>query len=163
MDPDYVESVWWILKQIWDKGLLEEDFKVVPYCPRCETSLSSHEQHHTGSYQTVTDPSVFVRFPLVDEPDTSSARVDDDALDSAREHGGGCRRPDIDYVRVADPAEGGKHLILATERVEPLLGEDVEIVETIRGADLVGRRYTPPFAFVDEWRDAATRCAPATS
>ena len=69
MDPDYIESVWWMLKQLWDKHLLEEDFKVVPYCPRCGTSLSSHEQHYTGSYQTVTDPSVFVRFPLVDEPD----------------------------------------------------------------------------------------------
>ena len=88
MSPDYVESVWWILKQIWDKGLLEEDFKVVPYCPRCETALSSHEQHYVGSYQTVVDPSVFVRFPLVDEPDTSLARVDDDSLDAAGEHGG---------------------------------------------------------------------------
>ncbi|MDQ3953127.1 MAG: class I tRNA ligase family protein, partial [Actinomycetota bacterium] len=46
MSKDYVESVWWLLRQIWDKGLLEEDFKVVPYCPRCETSLSSHEQHY---------------------------------------------------------------------------------------------------------------------
>jgi isoleucyl-tRNA synthetase len=66
MDPAYIETVWWILRQIWDKGLLEEDFKVVPYCPRCETSLSSHEQHQPGAYQDVSDPSVYVRFPLLD-------------------------------------------------------------------------------------------------
>src|SRR5918992_1257271 len=71
MDPDYVETVWWVLKQIWDKGLLEEDFKVVPYCPRCETSLSNHEQHQTGAYKTVSDPSVYVRYPLADDPSTA--------------------------------------------------------------------------------------------
>ncbi|HEX2294639.1 MAG TPA: class I tRNA ligase family protein, partial [Actinomycetota bacterium] len=71
MSRDYVESVWWILKQIWDKGLLEEDFKVVPYCPRCETALSSHEQHQTGAYRDVVDPSVYVRFVLESDPATA--------------------------------------------------------------------------------------------
>ena len=148
MDPDYIESVWWILKQLWDKHLLEEDFKVVPYCPRCGTSLSSHEQHYAGSYQTVTDPSVFVRFPLVDEPDTALL-VWTTTPWTLLANMAASVGEEIDYVRVPDPAESGKHLILARERVQPVLGENVEIVETIRGEDLVGRRYTPPFSFVE--------------
>ena len=59
---DYIESVWWILRQFWDKELLYQGYKVVPYCPRCGTALSTHEV--AQGYQEVTDPSVFVRFPL---------------------------------------------------------------------------------------------------
>ncbi|MDQ4095851.1 MAG: class I tRNA ligase family protein, partial [Actinomycetota bacterium] len=148
MSADYVESVWWVLKQIWDKGLLEEDFKVVPYCPRCETALSSHEQHQTGAYRDVTDPSIYVRFALEDEPDTSLlvwtttpwtllantlAAVGDD----------------IDYVKVADPHLEGQYLVLARERLEQLVG-DVPLEATLKGSDLGGRRYSPPFGFVPQ-------------
>ena len=66
MDPEYVESVWWALKQIHDKGLLVEDYRVAPYCPRCGTGLSDHEL--AQGYETVTDPSVYVRFPLTSGP-----------------------------------------------------------------------------------------------
>ena len=69
LDNTYVESVWWSLKQVWEKGLLDEGHKVVPYCPRCGTALSSHEV--ASGYQDVVDPCVFVRFPLLDEPDVS--------------------------------------------------------------------------------------------
>ena len=148
MDPDYVESVWWILKQLWDKHLLEEDFKVVPYCPRCGTSLSSHEQHYAGSYQTVTDPSVYVRLPLVDEPDTALL-VWTTTPWTLLANMAAAVGEDITYVRVPDPEEDGKSLILARDRVEPLLGEGVEVTEAMRGADLVGRRYAPPFDFVE--------------
>src|SRR5438067_552525 len=64
LDDDYIESVWWALRQIWDAGLLYEDYKVVPYCPQCGTALSSHEV--ALGYRDVVDPSVFVRFPVVD-------------------------------------------------------------------------------------------------
>ena len=64
MDPSYIESVWWSLKDIFDKGLLVRDFRISPYCPRCGTPLSDHEMGQPGVYQTVTDPSVTVRFPL---------------------------------------------------------------------------------------------------
>ncbi len=64
MTDAYIESVWWILSEFSKKGLLYEGYKVVPYCPRCGTALSSHEV--ASGYQMVTDPSVFVRFPLVD-------------------------------------------------------------------------------------------------
>jgi isoleucyl-tRNA synthetase len=148
MSPDYVESVWWILKQIWDKGLLEEDFKVVPYCPRCETALSSHEQHQTGAYRDVTDPSIYVRFPLVDADDTALlvwtttpwtllantlAAVGDD----------------IGYAKVADPQLEGRYLIVAEERVEALFGEGTSVVERIPGSELVGKGYRPPFEHVE--------------
>ena len=66
MDPAYVESVWWSLKQIFDKGLLVEDHRVAPYCPRCGTGLSDHEL--AQGYETVVDPSVYVRFPLTSGP-----------------------------------------------------------------------------------------------
>ena len=66
MDPAYVESVWWSLKQIHDKGLLVEDHRVAPYCPRCGTGLSDHEL--AQGYETVIDPSVYVRFPLTSGP-----------------------------------------------------------------------------------------------
>jgi isoleucyl-tRNA synthetase len=66
MDASYVESVWWSLKQIADKGLLVEDHRVAPYCPRCGTALSDHEV--AQGYQLVTDPSVYVRFPVTSGP-----------------------------------------------------------------------------------------------
>ena len=67
LDNSYVESVWWSLKQVFDKGLLTEGHKVVPYCPRCGTALSSHEV--AVGYKDTVDPSVFVKFPLRDEPE----------------------------------------------------------------------------------------------
>jgi isoleucyl-tRNA synthetase len=66
MSPQYVESVWWSLKEIWQKGLLVQDHRVAPYCPRCGTGLSDHEL--AQGYETVTDPSVFVRFPVTSGP-----------------------------------------------------------------------------------------------
>src|ERR1700758_1400152 len=69
LDPEYVESVWWALKTIHGKGLLFEKLKVVPYCPRCGTALSSHELGQPGVYQDVTDPSLYVRFPVLEGND----------------------------------------------------------------------------------------------
>ena len=69
LDNEYIESVWWSLRQVWDKGLLTEGHKVVPYCPRCGTALSSHEV--AVGYKDVVDPSVYVKFPLKDDPSVS--------------------------------------------------------------------------------------------
>ncbi len=85
LEDDYIESVWWSLRQLWDKGRLYEGHKVVPYCPRCGTALSSHEV--ALGYEDVKDPSIYVRFPLLDD-DALAARLDDDAVDPAGE-----RRP----------------------------------------------------------------------
>ena len=85
LEDDYIESVWWSLKQHWDKGRLYEGHKVVPYCPRDGTPLSSHEV--ALGYKDVEDPSIYVRFPLLDECGRRVGRVaaglDDDALDAA--------------------------------------------------------------------------------
>jgi isoleucyl-tRNA synthetase len=147
MSPDYIETVWWVLKQIWDKGLLEEDFKVVPYCPRCETSLSAHEQHQVDAYRPVADPSVYVRFPLADDPDTALV-VWTTTPWTLLANMAAAVGPDLTYATVADPADGSKRLILDLERVEPVLGEGVEILDTAPGRALEGRRYSPPFGFV---------------
>ena len=71
MDPAYIESVWWSLKQIYGQGLLVRDYRISPYCPRCGTPLSDHEMGQPDVYRTVTDPSVIVRFPLRDLPRTA--------------------------------------------------------------------------------------------
>src|SRR5579859_2150950 len=73
MDPRYVESVWWALKAIYDKGMLVRDFRITPYCPRCGTPLSDHEMGQPDVYREVTDPSVTVRFRVTQVPDTASA------------------------------------------------------------------------------------------
>src|SRR5947209_6534786 len=80
LDPGYVESVWWALKQIHEKGLLYEKLKVVPYCPRCGTALSSHELGQPGVYQDVIDPSVYVRFPVTAPNDQGFAQPNDNLL-----------------------------------------------------------------------------------
>jgi isoleucyl-tRNA synthetase len=147
MDPEYVESVWWLLKQIWDKGLLEEDFKVVPYCPRCETSLSSHEQHQPGAYKDVVDPSVYVRFPLEDE-DKTSLLVWTTTPWTLLANMAAAVGEGVTYVKVRDPYIADAFLILAKERVEPLLGEPVTHEAEYKGTELVGRRYSPPFDYV---------------
>ncbi len=147
MSKDYIETVWWLLKQIWDKGLLEEDFKVVPYCPRCETSLSSHEQHYPGAYQTVSDPSIFVRFPLRDDPGTDLL-VWTTTPWTLLANMAAAVAPELSYVKVADPGRKGRWLILAADRVETLVGGDVEVAGRMNGAALVGLAYTPPFGFV---------------
>ena len=68
MDPEYVDSVWWSLKQIHEQGLLVEDHRITPYCPRCGTGLSDHELGQPGAYETVVDPSVYVRCRVTDGP-----------------------------------------------------------------------------------------------
>jgi isoleucyl-tRNA synthetase len=91
LDTHYIESVWWALKQMWDKDLLYEGFKVVPYCPRDGTALSSHEV--SQGYKDVEDPSIYVRFPSPSRPARCArrhaARVDDDAVDAGHQR---CRR-----------------------------------------------------------------------
>jgi isoleucyl-tRNA synthetase len=155
MAPGYVETVWWILKQIWDKGLLEEDFKVVPYCPRCETSLSSHEQHMTGAYVKVSDPSVYVRFPLADDEDTS-VLVWTTTPWTLLSNMAAAVAPGLAYVKVADPQLEGRYLILGRERVEAVVGEGAEVVAELTGADLAGMRYHPPFGFVESGENGHT-------
>jgi isoleucyl-tRNA synthetase len=161
LDPLYVESVWWALRSIHDRGLLFEKLKVVPYCPRCGTALSSHELGQPGVYQDVVDLAAYVRLPVrapvgpLQEGDellvwtttpwtlVSNAAV---AIDS-----------EMTYVR-ARPADGagrgdtdvgaGPPLVLAQALVERVLGPGAEVLDSFPGEAIAGAGYEPPFSFI---------------
>ena len=149
LDSSYVESLWWAIKAISAKGLLYEGHKVVPYCPRCGTALSSHELGQPGAYRDVTDTAAFVRLPVVaphgpleagDElvvwtttPWTlvSNAAV---AVD-----------PELTYARVRF---GDGVVVVAEALAEKVLGEGADSIATFPGAEMVGAAYEPPFDFI---------------
>ncbi|HEY7630255.1 MAG TPA: isoleucine--tRNA ligase [Thermoleophilaceae bacterium] len=142
---EYIESVWWSLKEVWKKDLLFQGYKVVPYCARCGTALSSHEV--AQGYEDRVDPSVFVRFPLKDEPGVSFlgwtttpwTLLSNAALAVA---------PDVTYVRAR---VGDEVLIVAEPLVERVLGEGVEIESKVKGSELAGTAYEPPFPYVSDF------------
>ena len=147
MDPEYVQSVWWSLKQIFDKGLLVQDHRVAPWCPRCGTGLSDHEL--AQGYETVVDPSVFVRFPLTSGPLAGEASllvwtttpwtlVSNTAV---------AAHPDVTYVLATD---GQEKLVVA----EPLLGKALGEGWTATGVSFTVREmerwtYERPFDLVE--------------
>jgi isoleucyl-tRNA synthetase len=145
---EYIESVWWILKTFWEKGLLYQGFKVVPYCPRCGTPLSDHEV--ALGYAEAVDPSVFVRMPLVDAPDTSLLvwtttpwTLPANAAIAAGEN--------VDYVTVEHELEEGgtEKLVLAEALLEKVFqGESVKVLDRYKGRQLKGKRYKPLFTFL---------------
>ena len=143
LDPDYIESVWWALKTMWDRDLLYEGHKVVPYCPRCGTALSSHEV--AQGYKDVEDPSIYVSFPVV-EP-AGALRERDRILAwtttpwTLLSNAALAVSPDLVYARTDDG------FVLAESRVAAVLG-DARVVDRFSGADMVGARYEPPFDFI---------------
>ncbi len=138
LDNSYVESVWWLVRQIWDKGLLYEGHRVSPYCPRCGTALSSHELGQPGVYRDVTDRAAYVRFPVIGtDVDLLIWTTTPWTLISNVAAAVG---PDIEYARVR-AAEGGRDMMMASARA----AEGAEIVQRYRGRDLVGLRYARPF------------------
>jgi isoleucyl-tRNA synthetase len=148
MDPDYVESVWWSLKRLHERGLLVEADKVTAYCPRCGTALSDHEV--ALGYETVEDPSIFVRFPIVDAPDPSlvgaSLAVWTTTPWTLPSNTGVAVDPDAEYVEVR---RGGDRLIVAAPLRAVALGEEAAVERTFPGARLVGARYEPLYPNVD--------------
>ena len=146
MDPDYVESVWWSLKQIFDKGLLVQDHRVAPYCPRCGTGLSDHEL--AQGYETVVDPSVYVRFPVTSGPLPCPARR---CWSGRRRRGRWSPTPPSPSTRTSPmsyarrPTAGPRRRRTACWRV---LGDDVEVL-VLPGRDLELTPYTRPFDLVD--------------
>jgi isoleucyl-tRNA synthetase len=144
---DYIESVWWILKNFWDKDLLYKGYKVVPYCPRCGTPLSDHEV--ALGYDEATDPSVFVRMPLVDQPDVSLL-VWTTTPWTLPGNVAVAAHPDVEYVIVERTKDDGKEkLILAKSLVQKVFGEEqVLILETLKGRKLNGVKYQPLFTFL---------------
>src|SRR5215211_462855 len=145
LDNSYIESVWWSLKQVFEKGLLVEGNRVVPYCTRCGTALSSHEL--ALGYRDVVDPSVFVKFPLLDEPDVSLLAWTTMPW-TLVPHAAIAVDPEVTYVRAR---LGGERLILAEALVERVLGEEAEIEERMPGSALLGLRYEPPFPYITDY------------
>ena len=146
---EYIESVWWILKNYWEKGLIYQGFKVVPYCPRCGTPLSDHEVAQ-GYRENTPDPSVFVRFPLKDDPKTAFL-VWTTTPWTLPANVAVAVHPDVMYAKVERVTAGGdkEYLILARDLVEKVFaGEDVKIVGDYKGSELKGRRYQPLFTFL---------------
>ena len=137
----FIESEWWALKKIWDKGLLYQGFKVVPYCPRCGTPLSSHEV--AQGYKNVKERSATVRFKVKGEdayflawtttPWTLPSNI------------GLCVNADLDYVKVK---QGDYTYYMAEALVEANLGSDYEILERMKGSDLEYREYEPLYPVV---------------
>jgi isoleucyl-tRNA synthetase len=142
---DYIESVWWSLKEIWKKDLLYQGYKVVPYCPRDGTTLSSHEV--ALGYRDRVDPSVYVRFPLLDDPGTSILSWTTTPW-TLLSNAALAVHPDVTYVRAR---VGDERLIVAEPLLERVLGEDVEVEARMKGSELAGTRYEPPFKFVTDF------------
>jgi isoleucyl-tRNA synthetase len=149
LDATYVESVWWALRQLHDKGLLYEGYKVVPYCTSCGTALSSHEV--AQGYKDVVDPSVYVRFPVVE--DGGPLQAGDELLIwtttpwTLVSNAAVAVDPELTYVRAkAGPLEAP--VVVAEARVERVLGsEGVQILARFPGAALDGVRYEAPFPY----------------
>lgn len=144
----YIESVWWILKNYWEKNLLYQGYKVVPYCPRCGTPLSDHEV--AQGYRDATDPSVFVRMPLVDSPGTSLL-VWTTTPWTLPANVAVAAGSNIDYVTIERKLEDGtqENLILAESLLEKVFGEEqVKVISRLKGKQLKGKRYHPLFTFL---------------
>ncbi len=149
MSPQYVQSVWWSLKQIYDAGLLGEDHRVSPYCPRCGTGLSDHEL--AQGYEEITDPSVYVRFPVTAGElselypglsmlvwtTTPWTLVSNTAV---------AAKPDATYSIVESD---GSFYIVAADLVEQVFGEEATVHASLPGTDLERLPYSRPFDLVE--------------
>jgi isoleucyl-tRNA synthetase len=148
---EYVESLWWILKQYWDRGLLYQGYKVVPYCPRCGTPLSSHELAQ-GYQEGTKDPSVYVKFPLKDQPGTyllvwttTPWTLPGNVAVAVGE--------DLDYVLVQHEDD---KLWLAEARMAAVFDDHLDHVQVLRrtkGRELLGLHYEPLYTFLPVTED----------
>jgi len=150
MSPEYVESVWWSLKEIWKKGLLVQDHRVAPYCPRCGTGLSDHEL--AQGYETVTDPSVFVRFPITSGDlvalkasllvwtTTPWTLVSNTAI---------AVHPEVEYVAIeVIEEETTEVLVVAKNLMDSVKGEK-KILKSMLGKELERVTYKRPFDYIE--------------
>ena len=150
MSPEYVESVWWSLQQIWKKGLLVQDHRVAPYCPRCGTGLSDHEL--AQGYETVTDPSVYIRFPATSGviaelgasflvwTTTPWTLVSNTAI---------AVNPTVEYQVCEIPmGEGVERLVIATN-LAGILGEERKVIATFLGSELEHITYSRPLDLIE--------------
>ena len=150
MSPEYIESVWWSLQQIWKKGLLVQDHRVAPYCPRCGTGLSDHEL--AQGYETIKDPSVYVRFPatsgklaelkasLLVWTTTPWTLVSNTAV---------AVNPKVEYQVIEVTIDEKVERLVVAAELASVLGEDRKVIANLMGKDLEHTKYTRPFDFVE--------------
>lgn len=143
---DYIESVWWILKNFYDRDLIYQGHKIVPYCPRCGTGLSSHEV--AQGYQMIKDPSIYIKMKAADGD--FSYLVWTTTPWTLPSNAAICLKADAEYALVE---HDGEKLLLAEALINKVFGgeEEVNILEKFKGSDFVGRKYEPLFdCFADE-------------
>ncbi len=156
MNPDYMESIWWVAKSLWDKGLIYEGKYILPYCPRCSTVLSSHEL--AQGYKKRQDPAITIRFKITKAP----AAIDDPAMADGKtfflawtttpwtlpSNEGLCMGPDIDYVKIRDKASGDCYILAASRLAAYYKDEkDYEVLYSRKGVDFLGAKYEPLFPY----------------
>ncbi len=145
LENDYIETGWWILRQLWDKGLLYQDRKGTPHCPRCVTSLSSHEVA-LGYQENTPDPSVYVKFEVTPPLDESAIPTHFLAWTTTPWTLPGntalAVSKDADYSLIqVEGEQGAERLILASAMVESTIREPHSLLNTLKGSDLIGRTY----------------------
>lgn len=158
MEPDYMESIWWVFKSLWEKGLIYEGHYILPFCPRCSTVLSNHELN-LGGYKDVHDPAITIRFKVTEVPagfdDASAANGATYLLAwtttpwTLPSNLGLTMGPDIEYVKIHD---GDEYYILAASRIGAYYKkpEDCEIVWRKKGREFLGMRYEPLFPYFSD-------------
>jgi isoleucyl-tRNA synthetase len=150
MDPDYMESIWWVLSELWKKDLLYEGFYILPYCPRCSTSLSNFELN-LGGYTDVADPAITVKFAVEGEQSTFFLAWTTTPWTLPSNLGLALGK-DIPYVKVKD---GTESYILAEARLTAYYKkpEDYQIVARYTGSELAGRSYAPLFPYFSHLKE----------
>lgn len=170
MNPDYMESIWWVAKSLWDKGLIYEGKYILPYCPRCSTVLSTHEL--AQGYKEKQDPAITIRFKITKAP----AAIDDSDMANGKTYFlawtttpwtlpsnlGLCMGPKIEYVKILDK-ESGDYYIMAKSRLHAYYKNesDYEIIYEKLGSDFLDAEYEPLFPYFAYLKDSA-RCSEAT-
>jgi len=158
MEPDYMETIWWVMKSLWEKGLLYEGHYILPYCPRCATVLSNHELN-LGGYRDVHDPAITVRFKVIDKSIASNNAyllawtTTPWTLPSNLALTMGA---DIDYVLIEDQASKDNY-ILAEARLSAYYKKEDEykVVWKKKGAELAGLQYEPLFPYFKDARGSS--------
>ena len=142
--PEYIESLWWIFKQFADKDLLKKSFKIVPYCPRCQTPLSTHEMGMPGVYQKVKDPSVYIKFKLKNKEYLLVWTTTPWTLPSNLAV---AVNPELTYTKY----KIGKDYLWSFNPPPAEVGTDIEVIEKVSGKKLIGLEYEPLFKVKGPW------------
>ncbi|KAH6620639.1 tRNA synthetases class I-domain-containing protein [Chaetomium sp. MPI-SDFR-AT-0129] len=156
MDPTFMESEWWVFKQLFDKGQVYQGHRVMPYSTALTTALSNFEANQ--NYQDVTDPAIVVAFPLNDDPETSLLAWTTTPW-TMPSHLGLAAHPEFEYIKILDE-KSGKHYILLEKLLSTLYKDPkkakFKVVQKLKGKEMLGWKYQPPFDyFYEEYKDVA--------